>query len=412
MRHQGILTVALVFGAACADGLNSDGSGGGGSSTGDWTGSTASSSASGSGSSRASASTSGASTTTTSATSSSAESSSSAGGGGTGGGGGGDETPPTVVSVTPVEGATAVLSLTKLTVTFSEAMAPGSITATTNSTCSGSVQISSDDFSSCVPVTGGATTSDDITFTLSPTAALGSLGQYRIRVTAGATDPAGNALSPAFQSGVGFQVGFRHTVTIDGINDFFPMSDTFATSTAGTELYVTHDETDLFVGLSSPDIAPQSAGNKFVYFLFSTDPSLVTGNALSSDGKARFGTNKAMTWHYKERIAGGTYSEYRVGDPAGWANDWGTQNKASNVATGFLEARIALSELGGAAPASLSVTAYTVDYAGDGGNGWLYNMFAGATDGSGAQPRDVVRHVALTLPAALVPNDASHLATF
>lgn len=58
------------------------------------------------------------------------------------------------------------------------------------------------------------------------------------------------------------------------------------------------------------------------------------------------------------------------------------------------------------------VTAYSVDYDGDGGNGWLYNMLAGATDGSGAQPRDVVRYIGLDLPASAVPSDVSHLHSF
>lgn len=412
MRHPGVMKVALTLGlVACADGTTLDDGGGGTAATGTWSGSgggttTATTSGAGAG---------GAGNTTTT--------SSSGGGGGQGGSttstttsaggsgsGGGDVTPPTVVDVTPGDGTMAVLSSSKVSVTFSEPMAPASVTASANASCSGSIQLSKDDFLSCVPIVGGAVTEDDLTFTLTPTAALASLGTYKVRVTTGATDAAGNGLAQAFESN-GFATAFRHTVVMDGVNDFFPMSDAFATSTAGNQLYVTHDETDLFVGLSSPDIAPGSAGNKFVYFLFSVDGALASGNTLSSDGKAKFGAGKAMTFHYKERIAGGTYKEYRVGDTSGWTADWGTQNKSSFVATGFLEAQIALSELG-ASPSSVSVTAFTIDYAGDAGSGWLYNMFTGATDGSGAAPRDLVKYVGLTLPASAAPNDATHLKSF
>lgn len=415
MRHLGILSVALILeSVACADGSNlDDGTGAGSTSTGEWsgggptTGSTSSGSDGGGGAAGTTVST--GSTGSSSTGGEGGATTSSTGGGGTGGG---DVSPPTVDGVTPADGAMAVLSSSKIEVTFSEPMDPASVTASANASCSGSVQVSSDGFSSCVPIAGGATTLDDVTFTLTPSAPLGSLKQYKVRVTTSATDAAGNALVQAFETANGFSSAFRHTVVVDGINDFFPMSDAIATSTAGTQLYVTHDETDLFVGLSSPDIAPAGAGNKFVYFLFSTDAALAAGNTLSSDGKAKFGTGKAMTYHYKERIAGGTYTEYRIGNASGWTTDWGTQNKTSFVASGFLEARIALAELGGASPSSVAVTAYTVDYAGDSNNGWLYNMISGATDGSGVTPRDLVQYVGLDLPGPVAPNDAGHIKSF
>ncbi len=62
--------------------------------------------------------------------------------------------------------------------------------------------------------------------------------------------------------------------------------------------------------------------------------------------------------------------------------DWTAAGKAAARANGYLEGGIALTQLG--SPQTVIVTTYTVDYNGDGGNGWLYNMLAGATDGSGA----------------------------
>ncbi|HHH26836.1 MAG TPA: hypothetical protein ENK57_00585 [Polyangiaceae bacterium] len=55
---------------------------------------------------------------------------------------------------------------------------------------------------------------------------------------------------------------------------------------------------------------------------------------------------------------------------------------------------------------------YTVDYAGDDGNGWLYNMLAGATDGSGASPRDLYGYLGLTLRTSSAPNAPSFVQVF
>ena len=65
------------------------------------------------------------------------------------------------------------------------------------------------------------------------------------------------------------------------------------------------------------------SGDKFIYFLFSADSTLATGNTLSSDGKAQFGgaqTDK-LTHHWKVRIDGASYNEYRVGNGTDWLTD-------------------------------------------------------------------------------------------
>ncbi len=405
MRHIGLITVLLAANVSCAEGGRFEAAGG---ADVDWSAGATGGGEGGSGGSNTTS-------TGTSAT---------AGGGGDGGGGassqtsggggvgGGDETPPTVLAVWPTDGAVAVPSATKVEVTFSEPMDATTLDASTDGSCSGAIQLSSDDFASCVAFSGGVVTADDLSFSLTPAAPLGSLAELRLRVTTAAQDLGGNALAQTFETPTGFRVAFRHTITIDGVNDFVASSDLVPASTAGASLYVTHDESALYVGLSSVDIAPGVAGDKFLYFLFSVDPSLATGSAVSSDGKAKFGAGKKVSYHWKERIVGGSYSEFRIGDAAGWAADWGPQNKTVFVTTGFAEAKILLTELGGAAPSSVSVTAYTVDYGGAGGDGWVYNMLSGATDGPATAPRDLVQHLRLSLPADAAPNDPSHVLPF
>ena len=63
-------------------------------------------------------------------------------------------------------------------------------------------------------------------------------------------------------------------------------------------------------------------------------------------------------------------------------------------------------------PADLIITAHTVDYNGAGGDGWIYNMLAGATDGPGVPPRPLVGFVHLQLPSSYSPNDPGNLGSF
>lgn len=320
-------------------------------------------------------------------------------------------TPPTVVSTSPAEAQTAVAAATSSSVTFSEPMDVASITGTTTTTCTGSVQLSSDGFASCVALTGAPTTSDDTTFTFTPAAALDSAVTYRIRVSTAVRDAAMNALASTYSPPDGFTVRYARTITIDGSNDF-GAENLVTSSTAGGTLYFSYDDTHIYVGLEHPDIVVGGAGDKFAYFLFSTDATLATGNVLSSDGKAKFGAagTARLSHHYKERIDGVAYSEFRIANGTDWATDWGTQGKTSVRVAGYLEAAIELAEL--ANPSALVVTTYTVDYEGDNQNGWLYNMVFGATDGSGATPRDIFGYGLLALPTSNVPNTLSHLNTF
>ena len=72
-----------------------------------------------------------------------------------------DTTAPTVFSTSPSDSATSVAPNTSLTVTFSEAMDTTSITTNTSGTsCLGTLQLSSDAFSTCVQMFSSPTASD------------------------------------------------------------------------------------------------------------------------------------------------------------------------------------------------------------------------------------------------------------
>ena len=118
-----------------------------------------------------------------------------------------DTTAPTVSSVSTTADNQSWVSITdNITVTFSEAMDNTSVTTNTdNASCSGTLRVSSDNFSSCVQMSSTpASSTDNKTFTLDPYDNLTSSTTYKTRVTTGVKDTAGNAMSSQYNTSSGF----------------------------------------------------------------------------------------------------------------------------------------------------------------------------------------------------------------
>ena len=77
-------------------------------------------------------------------------------------------------------------------------------TNTDNASCSGTLGVSSDNFSSCVQMASAPASSDNITFTLDPSDNLTGGTTYKTRVTTGVKDAAGNAMSSQYETSSGF----------------------------------------------------------------------------------------------------------------------------------------------------------------------------------------------------------------
>jgi len=108
-----------------------------------------------------------------------------------------DTTAPTVSSIYPTDNQSYTSISDNVSVTFSKSMEVSSITTNTSDTsCSGSIRVSSDNFSTCVQMSSAPTASNsDKTFTLDPSDNLSYSTTYKIRVTTGVKDSAGNTLS-------------------------------------------------------------------------------------------------------------------------------------------------------------------------------------------------------------------------
>ena len=142
-----------------------------------------------------------------------------------------DTTAPTVISVFSTADNQSSIAITdNITVTFSEAMDNTSITTNTdNSSCYGTLRLSSDNFSTCVRMSAEPVSSNsNKTFTLDPYDNLTRLTTYKTRVTTGVKDTAGNTMSIQYETSSGFTTDNISTAKIT-------VSDSSLTS--GTKYY-------------------------------------------------------------------------------------------------------------------------------------------------------------------------------
>ncbi|MDH5559942.1 MAG: DUF1566 domain-containing protein [Deltaproteobacteria bacterium] len=105
-----------------------------------------------------------------------------------------DDTGPLVVSFNPNDGATFVNKITSVEVTFDEPVDPASMTTNeADASCSGSFQLSDDNFTTCVQMTKAPIASNsNKTFTINPQVNLSDATTYKIKITTAVSDEMGN----------------------------------------------------------------------------------------------------------------------------------------------------------------------------------------------------------------------------
>ncbi len=128
-----------------------------------------------------------------------------------------DTASPTVLSVSPADGSTDVAGGTTITITFSEPMSASTITTnTTDSYCTQNINLSYDDFTTCVSSSDGVSAagaglyvplaSGNSSFTFTPDELFGGM-TYKLRITggsAGVLDSDDNPMENTWESTQGF----------------------------------------------------------------------------------------------------------------------------------------------------------------------------------------------------------------
>jgi len=166
---------------------------------------------------------------------------------------------PTVVSTSPADNSSLVSVSDNISITFSEAMDTTTITTnTSNTSCSGSIQVSSDNFSTCVKMAYIPTSSNSIrSFTVKPASNLSSNTNYKIRVTAEAKDSSGNSITQWTMEN-----GFTTDVTWGGTQQIGTSADDMARA-------ITLDSLDniFIVGITTGNLGRNNFGDNDTFLI-------------------------------------------------------------------------------------------------------------------------------------------------
>jgi hypothetical protein len=124
---------------------------------------------------------------------------------------------PVVSYIYPTENKIGVSITDNISVTFSESMDSSSVTTNSlNTSCSGSFQLSSDNFSSCIQMSSSPSSSNsEKTFTVDPSDNLSYSTTYLTRVTTGVKDSNGNTLSSQYETPNGFKTSVTFVIVGD-----------------------------------------------------------------------------------------------------------------------------------------------------------------------------------------------------
>jgi len=130
----------------------------------------------------------------------------------------GDSSAPTISELSPADNSTNTPVASKIVVTFSDAMLAYSITTNTADTkCTGSLQLSSDDFSTCIKMSGSPVASDnDTTFTVTPASSLSLQTNYKFKITTSVVENSCNKLATDNTTTNGFTTAGPGSGTIKG----------------------------------------------------------------------------------------------------------------------------------------------------------------------------------------------------
>lgn len=321
-----------------------------------------------------------------------------------------DTTAPTVSSTTPADNTPGVARNTTIQVVFSEAMDTSTISTTTSTSCSGSLQVSSDNFTTCVAMTSATPTasSGNTTFTMTPASPLASATTYKIRVTTAAKDVAGNSLASTFTQGTGFKVRYYHTITVDGSYDFIVADEEFAASQL-KNVQIAWDENNIYIGYTNEAF---NVTNKALYVAIQTNPpASPSSRALPYDQWFEGSTVTVpfeANYLYFVKYNGGGERYRRVYSGGSWqareSNPTGFSEFMQGTGMGnATELSISRSSLGN--PSTIAITVYAKDLDNNSGWGWMFGVLGETTFAEGTNDKTITKYYEFDLNGSKKPTE-------
>lgn len=203
--------------------------------------------------------------------------------------------------------------------------------------------------------------------------------------------------------GDAMEQAYRHTITIDGTDDFVT-AERFPTTTAGFGARITWDDDHVFVAYQGPDLDPsaEDAGTKWLFVYLDLDPGAATGATQSQTYNTQhavlptgFGAELYARWK-----CDGTYSSIEQHDAGTWSS---VVTGLTAARTGdFLEIAIPRSLLG--TSSTLGVVTWMINE-----RGFAESSWAGLYDGNFADgyatSLAITKYLRVDFTSPNAPND-------
>ena len=163
--------------------------------------------------------------------------------------------------------------------------------------------------------------------------------------------------TPAIDAARDAPVPYRHTIMLDGLDDF-TAAETFATTSSPSyAARVTWDDHYLYIGYSGPDLAPTTpnASTKWLFVYLDVTPGGATQSLAYNTQQATFPTGFAADFYARYKCDG-TFTTLER-----YASGWSTDSPAPQTAQAgtYLELAIPLAQIG--AGAQLGVVTWMIN---------------------------------------------------
>ena len=255
--------------------------------------------------------------------------------------GGTDTSSSTISSVSPKDNSTYNSPAKKIAVKFSEAMSTGTIsTNTENTTCSGSFQLSSDNFTTCVKMSATPSASDNNTaFTATPADNLSRGTSYKLQITTFVTDTSSNSLASAYTTSGFTSYGtgtIQGTVRYDNNTAAENVSVSFAKSgttvdDVSTDASGDYSQDNLSLGTYTLTYTKSNFNDASLSTTLATDNQTVTANVILLADTCSAGT---VSGTISDAVSGNAVSDVslsvRSGSNVTSGSTTGTATSATN----------------------------------------------------------------------------------
>lgn len=201
---------------------------------------------------------------------------------------------------------------------------------------------------------------------------------------------------------------YRHTITIDGTNDFTASAEKLPTTTSSYDAFVTWDDSAIYIGYSGGDVSASSS-TKWLFVYFDVDPGASTGATTTEQYATQKHTLPFGADYYYAWRSDGLFPQQKKYASGSWSTT--AASATANRSGSYVEIKIPFSTFG-STPSVLGVTTFFLNEAS--GGEWTYAGLYGTsfTDGySGATaPKTIANYLKVNLASAASPSSATYKA--